>query len=227
MFNSKFNTILTVLLIVAMIAIVAIIGYLGFSMYNKYYINANAEEVVNSFEQSTGVGNTIAKPDENTIEGTGTDVELSVGGTTHSNGNSHSGSSIKYNNYNVIGTISIPKIKIEYPILEKVTSKSLKVAVAYLSGAGVNQVGNTVIQGHNYKNGLFFSNLYKLSNGDKIYMTDQSGTKITYEVYKNFEAQDTDTSFFVRDTAGKREITLSTCTDNVATRTIILAREVQ
>jgi len=32
------------------------------------------------------------------------------------------------------GTISIPKINIKYPILEKETPQSIKVAVAYLSG---------------------------------------------------------------------------------------------
>lgn len=91
---------------------------------------------------------------------------------------------------------------------------------------GVNKVGNTVIQGHNYRNGLFFSNLSKLSNGDKIYIKDTEGTQITYEVYKNFSAEATDTSFYNRDTAGKREITLSTCTEDSAIRTIILAKEI-
>ena len=45
-------------------------------------------------------------------------------------------------------------------------------------------------------------------------------------MYRNFEAQATDTSFYNRDTQGKREITLSTCTNDNKIRTIILAREV-
>lgn len=91
---------------------------------------------------------------------------------------------------------------------------------------GINQVGNTVIQGHNYRNGLFFSNLSKLSNGDAIYITDTTGTKIKYEVYSVFTTNENDTSFYRRDTAGLREITLSTCTDDGANRTIVLAKEV-
>ena len=91
---------------------------------------------------------------------------------------------------------------------------------------GINKVGNTVIQGHNYRNGLFFSNLKKLSKGDKIYITDDTGTKITYEIYNIFEAEATDSSFYRRDTSGLREITLSTCTDDGALRTIVLAKEV-
>lgn len=92
---------------------------------------------------------------------------------------------------------------------------------------GINKVGNTVIQGHNYRNGMFFSNLKKMSNGDKIYITDTDGVKITYEAYSIFEAGETDTSFYKRDTAGLREITLSTCTDDGSARTIVLAKEVK
>lgn len=91
----------------------------------------------------------------------------------------------------------------------------------------LTKFGNTVIQGHNYRNGMFFSNLKKLSNGDKIYITDTSGMKVTYEVYNIFETTETDTSFYKRDTKGLREITLSTCTDDGKLRTIVLAKEVK
>lgn len=74
---------------------------------------------------------------------------------------------------------------------------------------------------------MFFSNLKKLSNGDKIYITDTSGMKVTYEVYNIFEAGETDTSFYKRDTQGLREITLSTCTDDGKLRTIVLAKEIK
>ena len=64
---------------------------------------------------------------------------VSEGNTIYSNSSSN-GAKTTYYGYNVIGTISIPSINIEYPILEKSTPKSLKVAIAYLSGAGINQV---------------------------------------------------------------------------------------
>ena len=64
------------------------------------------------------------------------------------------------------------------------------------------------------------------AHADNIYITDDTGTKIQYKVYKNFEANASDTSFYRRDTQGKREITLSTCTEDANTRTIVLAREV-
>ena len=88
------------------------------------------------------------------------------------------------------------------------------------------EVSNSrVIVGHNYRNGLFFSNNKKLSEGDKIYITDNSGKKLTYTIYSKFETTSEDTSFYQRDTNGKAEVTLSTCTDDSSARIIILARE--
>lgn len=227
MFNSKYNNVLTVLLIIAIIAIIGILGFLGYSIISKYYIDAEAKEVVDAFEQAhTRDTNTIVEPTQNIIDG-----NITIGGVEEGNsiydGNTGSGSGkVTYNGYDVVGTISIPSIKIEYPILEKVTTKALKVGVAYLSGPGINKVGNTVIQGHNFRNGTMFSNIAKLANGNNIFLTDTSGNKVKYEVYRNFTADATDASFYNRDTNGKREITLSTCTEDAKVRTIIFAREV-
>lgn len=124
----------------------------------------------------------------------------------------------------MLGTMEIPATNFKYPVLEKVTKKSIETAVAFQWGAGLNQPGNSVIIGHNYRNGMFFSNNKKLKNGDKIYITDNSGKKLTYTIYDKFETSDTDTSFYQRDTGGKAEITLSTCTDDSKARLIILAK---
>lgn len=226
MFNSKFSTLLTVLLIIAIIGIIAILGYLGYSIYNRYYINAGAKDAIDAFQEA--VGNTITQTPAD--ENNNVDENVTIGGVSEGTSiyTDTSTGSVKttYNGYNVVGIISIPVIKIEYPILEKPTTKALKVATVYLSGPGINEVGNTVIQGHNYRNGLFFSNLSKLSNGDDIYITDTSGNKIQYKVYRNFQAEATDASFYNRDTEGKREVTLSTCTEDAALRTVVFAREV-
>ena len=128
----------------------------------------------------------------------------------------------------MIGYITIPKTNVKLPILEETTPKALEtsVAVIYPSNPQLNEPGNTVIIGHNYRNGLFFSNLKKLSVGDKVYITDYRGTSITYTIYNKFEASESDTSFYDRDTAGKAEITLSTCTDaSNDQRTIIFAKQ--
>ena len=48
---------------------------------------------------------------------------------------------------------------------------------------------------------------------------------MTYTIYKTYTTTPEDSSHLYRDTAGKREITLLTCTDDTQSRLVILARE--
>lgn len=135
-------------------------------------------------------------------------------------------STIKYQGFTMLGTIEIPKINLKIPVLKEVSPKSLSKATCLIYGE-INEVGNSVIIGHNNRNGTFFSNLKKLSNGDRIVITDYTGEVVEYQVFDKFLTEPDDTSFYRRETYGKREITLSTCTDNDdAQRTIIFAEEI-
>lgn len=127
MFNSKFNGLLTALLVIAIIGIIALIGFFGWSVYNKYYLNSSAHDAIEAFEDSINRNNVDGEDGE----------RGQIGGVEQGNSlYSQTGSgTTKYGGYNVIGTIEIPKINIEYPILEKATTQSIKIAVAYLSGA--------------------------------------------------------------------------------------------
>ena len=120
----------------------------------------------------------------------------------------------------------IPAINLEYPIVEEVTGPALEKAlvVLYPSGDNLNLPGNTVIIGHNYRNGKFFSNNKNLVIGDTIQVTDLVGKTLTYTIYEILTLPDTDTSYVTRDTGGKIEISLSTCTDDGSGRLVILAR---
>ena len=91
--------------------------------------------------------------------------------------------------------------------------------------SAINQPGNLVLWGHNYKDGTFFSNISQLSTGAKIYIKDTTGTKIEYQVYNVYETTDSDMTYATRDTDGAREVTLSTCADTSGKRTIVWARE--
>lgn len=209
MFNSKYSKFLTVLLVIAIIAIVALLGFFGYDLYRKYFANKNAQEAIAQFEKEAedNQGNNTGE-----MEQVGS-TDLSGGGTT-----------TKLGGYNVVGTIEIPKIDVKYPILENVTKKSIELAVAVLYGPGLNQVGNTVIVGHNYRNGTMFSNLSKLSNGDTIYITDATNQKVKYSIYNMYQTTAEDFEYATRDTEGRREISLSTCvTNDSAHRTIIWA----
>jgi len=232
MFNSKYSNFLTILLIVVIIAILGLLGYLGYDFYRKYYIDKEADEFLSQYEESISKNDHNEekeenKQDEQQAEGSEFEnpyeSEIQVNNNTNSSGNTTQ--KYTYKGFTVLGRIEIPKTGIDYPILEKVSKKSLETSVAIMYGPGPNEIGNTTIAGHNYRNGLFFSNNKKLSNGDVIYITDNSGQKITYEIYSIYETDPNDTDFMTRDVGNTREISLQTCTDDSKARLVIFAKE--
>lgn len=224
MFESKYSKVLTIILIIVIVAIVVLLGFLAFDYVKKYSTTKQASDFVDNYQGdiNTGDNNDNAVVEENiTLDGNeiSTNIGSNVGTSTKK----------KFKGYTVVGTMKIPTINLEYPILEEVGAGALEtgLVVFYPSPDNINLPGNTVVAGHNYRNGLFFSNVKKLSNGDKIYVTDYRGTSVTYEVYNKFEASSTDTSFYSRDTNNKPELTLSTCTDaSNDQRTIVFARQI-
>ena len=222
MFESKYSKVLTVILVIVIVAILGLLGFLGYDWYQKYFLENDALAFVENYTDEAKDDNNTGN--ENIAENTTTATNPidSIEKTNTVSG--ASGNEIPtYKGFNVVGTIEIPAIKLEYPILEKVSKSSLETSVAMLYGAGINQVGNTVIIGHNYRNGLFFSNNKRLNNGDKIYITDNSKNRLTYTIYNKFETTPEDASFYSRDTNGKPEITLSTCNDDSSKRLILFA----
>ena len=222
MFESKYSKVLTVILVIVIVAILGLLWFLGYDWYQKYFLENDALAFVENYTEGT--------EDENNEE---TNTTNEVSNATNpidsiEKTNTVSGSSTNemptYKGFNVVGTIEIPAINIEYPILEKVSKSSLETSVAMLYGSGINQVGNTVIVGHNYRNGLFFSKNKRLNNGDKIYITDNSKNRLTYTIYNKFETTPEDASFYSRDTGGVPEVTLSTCNDDSSRRLIIFAK---
>lgn len=217
MFESKYSKVLTVILVIVIIAIIGLLAFLGYDYYQNYIVTKDTSDFVDNFEGDVTDG-----------EATDDDVASADGNSLLDLKDAESGSGTKtkrtYKGFGVLGTMEIPAINFRYPVLEKVTKKSIETAVAFLYGTGLNQPGNSVIIGHNYRNGLFFSNNKKLNIGDKIYITDEEGKKLTYTIYNKFETTPEDTSFYQRDTGGKPEVTLSTCNDNSSARLIIFAK---
>ena len=218
MFESKYSKVLTVILVIVIVAIVGLLGFLAFDFIQNYLVTNDASNFVEDFNGEVNSEDNTTADTNTTDDGTNPldqiESENTGGGST----------TRTYKGFGVVGTMEIPATNFSYPILEKVTRKSIETAVAFQWGVGINQVGNSVIIGHNYRNGLFFSNNKRLQIGDKIYITDNSGTQLTYTIYDKFETTPEDTSFYQRDTAGVPEVTLSTCTDDSSARLIILAR---
>ena len=217
MFESKYSKVLTVILVIVIVAILGLLGFLAYDYYQKYVISTDASDFVENFEGEL----TDGEANDNSTEVADGNILNEIRDTTT---NSNFNTKRTYKGFGVLGTMKIPAIDFEYPILEKVSRSSLETSVAMLYGAGINQVGNTVIVGHNYRNGLFFSNNKRLNVGDKIYITDNSKNRLTYTIYDKFETTPEDASFYSRDTGGIPEITLSTCNDDSSRRLIIFAR---
>ncbi len=224
--KNKYSNFLTILLVLIIIAIVGIIGFLGFKYYQTSVLKNNSEEFVNTFvgdtenNQNTNNGTSVIPPtDENIFNG----VEE---GTNNVN-TSSAKDKPTFNSFYTDGTIEIPATNLKCPILsqsEYAKKNSLDTAPVILYGVGLNQVGVTTISGHNYRNGTLFSNNKKLNIGDRIFITDLTGKRLSYTIYDKFEAEQTYADYMVKDTQGAIEIALSTCTDDNKARLIILAR---
>ena len=218
MFESKYNKLLTIVLVIVIIAIIGLLVFWGIEVFQKNSITNETAEFVDSYQGDDQTPDDETQNSDN--DGSNPLDEIEESNTTGSSKRTKK----TYKGYVVNGTMEIPKINFKYPVLEEFNKKSLETSVVILYGAGLNQPGNTVIIGHNYRNGVFFSNNKKLNNGDKIYVTDYTGKKVSYTIYNKFETTPEDTSFYQRDTNGNPEITLSTCTDDSKARLIILAK---
>ena len=221
MFVSKYSRVLTVILV---ILIIGIMGTVGYFLYDALVIktkNNNAKDTVEEFSRAI-------KRDVDDLDDEDVKLDESLLDSVNSvkkDTTEQQGEKVYMEGHEVIGTIKIPKTGIEYPILEDMGTRTLEIAIVKLYGVGLNQPGNTTIVGHNYRNGLFFSDNKKLKIGDTIDITDQSGQTITYSIYDTFMTTPSDASYMERDTEGAREISLSTCNDDSSQRLIILAKE--
>lgn len=130
----------------------------------------------------------------------------------------------EYRGYQTVGKIKIPKLEIEKYVLAETTEETLKAAVTKTYGPKANEIGNFCISGHNYTQ--TFGRLKELEIGDKILLTDTYNRELTYQVYKIYKVDPTDTSCLSQETNGEREITLITCTLGAIKRNIIKAIEV-
>ena len=225
MISNKYSNILTMLLVVFIVAILGIVAYFGYDLLNSKAVNNNAQSTLDEFEKAV-TRETVSESTNNEVDGEVTNPLDELNSMTNTEEEVvQEPEKVYMEGYEVKGRIQIPKTGVDYPVLAEVTKRSLEIAVGIAYGPGLNEVGNTIIYGHNYTNGLFFSHNKKLSNGDKVLITDQYGNTITYSIYNIYQTTPSDASYFTRDTQGKREISLQTCTDDSCARIIIWAVE--
>ncbi len=123
----------------------------------------------------------------------------------------------------IIGQIEIPSVNISYPFFSYTNSEYLAISPCRVSGDMPPKFSNLCIAGHNYDNGIFFSNLNKLKVNDKIIIYNNSDYKYTYTIYKIYEVNENDLSPIYDYEADKNELTLITCNNLSKNRIIVKA----
>ena len=198
-------------MIYIMLAIIFLLsGYLIYKIKSKpKYDEAIYNEIYNQYEE-------LFSQNENQTE--------EIGNNTRKKNILNTMVDAHGNKYKIAGKIRIDKINITYPIINETTLPYLKVAPTKLCGPGVNEIGNLCIVAHNYKNQQFFSRISELEKDDKVYLTSNDGTELTYLVYDKFEIQEDDMSCTNPYTDEKIEVTLITCTKNKKNRIVIKCR---
>ena len=224
--KNKYSKVLTVSLVIIIIGIFGTLGYFGYSLLNENNTKKKYTDAANEFEQKVLGGSS-------SVSNSGNTSNLSMNTLNRTSDRDKNRDKQYMEDYEIVGTIEIPKTKLKCTILNETAPRSLElgVTVMYPPNSDVNITGrNVVIYGHNYRNSLFFSKNGQLGTGDKIYILDREGKKVTYEVYETFETTSTDTTCYTEvSDENKCEITLSTCTDDANTtdrRIIVRAKEI-
>ena len=128
--------------------------------------------------------------------------------------------------YEMVGSINIPKISLQYPIIANYTEELMKISPCRYNSTIPNEVGNLCIIGHNYRrNNVFFSNVEDLNIGDIIEIEDLSKRKIEYEIYDIYTVLPEDSGVTTTNSNGKKEVTLITCTDDTKQRIVVKCTE--
>ncbi len=131
----------------------------------------------------------------------------------------------KYKGYDIVGIIEIPKINIEYPIINQTSDETMALSITKFWGNNVNDIGNFTMAGHNYFDGTMFSNTNKLNIEDTIKMTDLDGKTIEYKVFDKYIIDPNDVKCVQSVKENTREITLITCINGRNNRLVVKARK--
>lgn len=103
-----------------------------------------------------------------------------------------------------IGSVSIPKLELELPVISQWTYPRLKLAPCRYSGSVYTD--DMIILGHNYER--HFRRFTEVETGDEVMFTDMDGNVFRYVVTLKEQIRGNDTE---RMMAGDWDLTLFTC----------------
>ena len=113
-----------------------------------------------------------------------------------------------------IGTLTIPALGLELPIVSAWSDALLDLAPCRYTGSAY--LGDLIIAGHNYRG--HFGSLYRLAPGDEVQFTDAAGNMFSYGVS---EIQELPGTALEEMEAGDWDLTLFTCTLSRTSRVTI------
>lgn len=109
------------------------------------------------------------------------------------------------NGHDYIGTLKIPAINIELPVLKELDYTNLKIAPCHYMGSVY--LNNMIIAGHNYTSHL--GPIGNLRPGDEVFFTDMANHEFCYEVV---ELETLERTAVEEMQSGGWDLTLFTCT---------------
>lgn len=139
MTGEKFNTFLNIILVIVIIMIIGAIAFIGYDYFFKKYKNAaDAQDEINKIDQYIAENNEIVvdvdEGQTNQEDTNTTNTSQSTSRTYNKNVNY----GLTYRGYGVLGKIELPKVGLQYPVLETLTNaKSIDVSVAVQYGARI------------------------------------------------------------------------------------------
>lgn len=119
-----------------------------------------------------------------------------------------------------IGTLGIPGLGLELPVLSEWSDTLLKTAPCRYAGSAY--LDNMVIAGHNYRR--HFGGLHSLQVGDSVFFTDAEGLRLSYTVGLVEKLSSTAVGEMITD---KWDMTLFTCTASGLERVAIRCRRIK
>ena len=132
----------------------------------------------------------------------------------------------KANKMPIIGSIAIPSVDMQLPIVKGVGNAALAVGAGTMKPNQSLGQGNYALAGHYFEEkDILFSPLYKASIGDTVYVTDLTNI-YEYQLASKKVIAATDIHV-IDDIPNKTVLTLITCADNGSKRLAIQADFVQ
>lgn len=113
-----------------------------------------------------------------------------------------------------IGYLSIPRLRLEFPVMSEWSDENLKIAPCRYTGTTMEE--NLVLVAHNYKK--HFGPIRRLKPGDQVIFVDMENVVTIYEVAATDAVHPTAVE---EVTAGAYDLALVTCTYGGNTRLVV------